>query len=126
MREIKFRAWDKKEGGFITSTLVALESAFYEPDKYVLQQYTGLKDKNGEEIYEGDIVEWKHKGDAFEPEVRKIGTVHYEGIFLCCGIGQEFYEFDHSPDTLKVIGNIFENENLIKDKDEKELIKTLK
>lgn len=50
MREIKFRAWDGKE---LVYRIIPYA------DGRIMQQYTGLKDKAGNEIYEGDIIEWK-------------------------------------------------------------------
>jgi len=55
MREIKFRAWDKDLHKMYNKWTVIPD----DDRSHILMQYTGLKDKNGKEIYEGDIV--KHK-----------------------------------------------------------------
>ena len=99
MREIKFRAWDKshKEMFFIDNIFWIKESKWVENMRLgygELMQYTGLKDKNGKEIYEGDIINMS--GANF--------PVTYES--------QSFY-----PSLMylgEVIGNIYNNPELIK------------
>ena len=63
MREIKFRAWDTElKKMFPPEDIIGLEGNTSKnvPDYLILLQYTGLKDKDGKEIYENDIIEIKH------------------------------------------------------------------
>lgn len=120
-REIKFRAWDKRkkemfydwcidpDGGWFGdfgdgSEDIALK--YYKNGKIEVMQYTGLKDANGKEIYEGDII---------RVNGRNMEVFFKDGYF---GWGQEHdgkYSFDPFGDEkIEVIGNIYENPELIK------------
>ena len=114
MREIKFRVWDVDE-----KEMVCWEHLITDPDYWlmeildgksddILMQYTGLKDKNGKEIYEGDIVRVKYYG---KPRVVKVEIDDCE----CEPFNSYNYSEDgwRQPDEAKVIGNIYENGDLL-------------
>lgn len=128
MRELKFRAWDDKamyrpdfivnnDGGFPMNQTGGEEinDAFYCPD-HPLMQYTGLKDKNGVEIYEGDIVRITHPFKDRE----WVGEIEYDR-YAFGGKGFYFTHFDtpgdlfsEGTDYIEVVGNIYENPDLLK------------
>lgn len=103
-REIKFRAWD---GLRMTTTGIQFNNSTGELvfiPKGKLMQFTGLKDKNGVEIYEGDIIHLEAWGGGRHIIEWKIDK---------CGFNIPF------PITgAVVIGNIHENPNLLESKDE--------
>ena len=123
MREIKFRAWDKVKNKMLNIKKVEWHATdgFYSHvngischanKDIILMQYTGLKDKNGKEIYEGDIVKYTMR-DNFGGET---GTSVVRWNDNCCGF-RPFscdYELDKREfEIIEIIGNIYENPELI-------------
>ena len=114
-REIKFRAWHKFLKLWIASGSISLNGKYSEAnsDEIVLMQYTGLKDKNGKEIYEGDIL--KRENDRYYYSVH-YGTLAFglsqhreDGIFASS------WEYSHNEnEKAEIVGNIYDNPNLIK------------
>lgn len=122
MRDFKFRAWDKEEsimhnwnsfgsdgyGFFSDSSPVTRWGDEFpsEEDGIMLMQYTGLKDDNGKDIYEGDIV----SGTLYEDtEFKNVVVIFEEGCFSIEGIDDESYTTAlYHVSEIKIIGNIYE------------------
>lgn len=109
MREIKFRAWDKYDKKMIYDVTYDKEST-QGVRPWVFMQFTGLTDVNGKEIYEGDIMGYD---DKRRRKVRKI--VKYE--HRDCEEYGDFIGFEVFDDMV-VIGNIYENPELLEEVDE--------
>ncbi|WP_288958483.1 YopX family protein [uncultured Leuconostoc sp.] len=118
MREIKFRVWDNEENNFWGEgrnlSLVSLVSdSVVNDDSTVLEQYTGLKDKNGVEIYEGDIVQYGEDRDFIFVVIFKYGCFYAHNI-----LGEKFMTDSLlgslvMSEKVSVIGNIHENADLL-------------
>lgn len=129
-RSIKFRGWHKKDRGMIEISDLHLNEGGWSGDgshhneleDIHLMQYTGLKDRNGKEIYEGDIVRVISK-PIFDDE--EIHTENFKVKLDLNGIGFEardgsdlmvgWAEITTEGNSIEVIGNIYATPKLLKE-----------
>lgn len=118
MREIKFRAWDSTGKIYIyfslkdyatIQTLIAYTGTFF--TKLTIEQFTCLKDKNGTEVYKGDIV-------AREPDkMQGVVTWKDNRQAFIFDLQNGHFVFTSMWSSIEIIGNIHQNPKLIEDKD---------
>ena len=131
-RPIKFRVWDIKNKKFLPESyfailgngkLIVTISGYYNDftntnqDDYVVQQYTGLTDKNGNLIFDGDIVQYNQNSSYDNMDFIAKWSDDKLGFIFQSNSGEQLVNqtphlnrFKH----LEVVGNIFEHENLLK------------
>ena len=134
MREIKFRAWLKEERkmenvktmDFTDKTIRCLKKNEFinayllrrvSFDDVELMQYTGLNDKNGKEIYEGDIIKYKFPYDIRLKHISPVKFLETEASFgIKDRYGNEIPLYTISANNyFEVIGNIYKNKNLLEE-----------
>lgn len=129
-REIKFRAWNGKNKEFVYEVLCCGEDINSvlnsKTSGLIFQQFTGLHDKNGKEIYEGDILkDPAHYPNGYQHSLNnQTGVAYYDtelgGWYITNNLTDGKHE---TPNTqtlqlataknYKVIGNIYENKDLL-------------
>lgn len=113
-REIKFRAWNYVQK--VMLGCISIEHLLTEPplskngvDELIIMQYTGLKDEDGVEIYEGDVIEWYGSKLFILWEETDAAFFAFSSDGSVAESGQEW------ANDCKVVGNIYQNGELMND-----------
>ena len=103
-REIRFRAWDKSankmRGIKGLKDCFSLRSDGMHDDNYIVMQYTELKDKNGKEIYEGDIISYEYGDVIVRFDKGSFGYLDNDGFFITLS--------DTNLSIFEIKGNVYE------------------
>ena len=143
MRKIKFRAWDKVQERYLYDVQRAYDTlsgcvkyengenadydeqcfdGFLDDEQYIVEQYTGLKDVNGKEIYEGDIVEFFGANKKIKVK-KEFGIIVYKTDRYGAGFNSIIQNKERGYGGINiaqdiVVGNVHENPELLEENDE--------
>lgn len=134
MREIKFRAWDGREmhygtplfnklGAFLVTEknpLICDQYGYIEITEFIkadfFMEFTGMRDRNGKDIYEGDLL-IQFEGEYYETSPRSVGWDNENGGWCLFHAGGHLHvTLGGFKEGLKIIGNIYENPELLKER----------
>ena len=134
MCEIKYRVWSKKQKTYNYKHPFNTHGCFYisqngvlfsdygnvitpeiKQDYFVIERYTGIKDQDDKEIYEGDILRWKHYYEITGEDIETTAKVYWEEKDASFVVGDWFESLGHlvDEDKVEVVGNIHENPELL-------------
>ena len=124
MREIKFRIWDTRDKKMLKFTVGILNTLInsFSDGRLIFMQYTGLKDKQNREIYEGDILDYGLWKDEDCAERGVVGYSEKKATYIVSlyswygGEGYETLGDEIKDNKAEVIGNIYENFELLEKK----------
>lgn len=121
MRQIKFRAWDKENKRMLPVYLTDMDSGLMPisgdwdyvirpfEDECELMQFTGLIDRNGRDVYEGDVYQFPPARNDTPPFIDLVEDL--QTFFEAKGLREGEYTWDYSE--IEVIGNVWENPELL-------------
>jgi uncharacterized phage protein (TIGR01671 family) len=117
--------WSTVYGAFFDCLFILNGRGGWNPERFVTQQFTGMKDENGKEIFEGDIVKYQYyirKHDSYDFSGGKKDILAEVKIDKDCfgayypfslAIDGEYGISDTEPQNTKIVGNIYENPELL-------------